>query len=392
MAQRARCDLGVPGKIVDSARKLSSAKSAVLSRFDADAMLVHTVAVSPGASAPAHAARAAWPSQMRVDANPHLRRLYLQGQHVTAPLRVMLGCAKPLRPPARAPRLTQYVTMLPLRTGQGIVGSLSFISPRKPKISRLRVYANLARFASCVTELSQAGGECLGADERTRKEAAAVLHGTHAALIALQHRLAESRTVLANAPAQAAAILDGVREELERIGEGDIAGTSRLLYPLTIRMSLTPALKALTEQFQPRVKTALRIDKAVTDLDDPFRNRLPEALRLAVYRAVESLLTRAAGCDPAPQLDIRLNRAAGPMLVLTLSLRHGIGGRGAAGKRQADAVHRWSDLGSLLFRLHNGGALPTISTTRNGRTTLSASFLLPQPEEAGQHPIPQNPA
>src|SRR5215472_12676382 len=101
MAQRARCDLGVPGKIVDSARKLSSAKSAVLSRFDADAMLVHTVAVSPGASAPAHAARAAWPSQMRVDANPHLRRLYLQGQHVTAPLRVMLGCAKPLRPPAR---------------------------------------------------------------------------------------------------------------------------------------------------------------------------------------------------------------------------------------------------------------------------------------------------
>jgi len=385
MGRRARDLPDWPCNMVEIVRELGMTDAAILSRFDRDAMLARIVAASSGRSALAKSATAAWPGQMRVDGNRYLRRLYLHGQHVSAPVRAVLDGANPRRPVDSVPGRGRYVTMLPLRTDRRIAGSLSFVSARRPGISRLRLYAHLARVASFIDELSQAAGECIGADERTRREAAAVLHGTHAALIALQHRLAEIRTALA--PGRAAVMLDGVREELERIGERDIGGTSRLLYPLAIRMSLTAALKALTEQFRPRVKTALRIDAAVTDLDDPFRSRLPEGLRLTVYRAVESLLTRAAGRDPAPQPEVRLSCAAGPALVLTLSE-----GPGAARKRQTGAVHRWADLGSLLFRLHNGGASLTTSTTPGRRTTLSASFPLPLPQEARQHPSRRNPA
>ena len=331
---------GMYQELADAAREITKAPAVVLNRLDHDSMRVRTVAAAPpGAALPRGTGGA--------------------------------GTTRRLRQ-----------VSLPLRTRRGVTGTLVLFTARRARASERRRYEGVARLVALALELNQDAQDGIGTSERVRRDAAAGLHGTHAALIALRHRLGTSRELRAADPAQADAVLETVRDELERICERDIGRTGRSLYPLAIRMSLTPALEALAGRYAPDVKIALRVDAAVAEMDDPFRNRLPEELRLAVYRVTEGAICRAAsGRRPAP-IDITLARSAGPALVLRVRQRST--GRGGP----AGGLGR---LGDLALRVTEWGGMLSLAR-RGGWTTLSVSVPVPAPDAPARPATPRNPA
>jgi hypothetical protein len=342
-------------ELAEAAREVAKVRAAALSRLDPATMVVHALAVAPPRTVLARRPDGSGGRPERVDASPHLRRVYVEGR-----------CGSASLPDG-------HVTILPLRVRRGIAGSLALLGARRPGPSELRRYADVARLVALVFELDEDARQALVDGERARKDAAALLHGTQAALIAIRHRLGESATLRARDPSRADAVLEQARDELERIGERDIGRTSRSLYPLVIRMSLAPALEGLAERYAPQTKISVRIDPAVAEMDDPSRNRLPEALRLAVYRVAEAAVAGAVEAAPAP-IEIAVTQSTGPALVLTVRQTSKSGpGSGAP----------WRHLGNLALRLHEWGGRLTISRARDGRTTLAASFGLTTPRNPG---------
>jgi hypothetical protein len=363
--------LGDPGlyqRLAHAAREIADVPIAILTRLDHDSMLVRTVTISPVHGT---ADAALW-QPVRTDSNRHLRRIYVDGRPVSASLGVLRNAiALPRRRSRAAQVSTNYATILPLRTRRGIVGALALFGTRRASAPALRRYENIAGLVSLALQLAEGAQESVMAGERARKEAAAVLHGTQAALIAIRYRLGESRTLRGTDPAKADAIVDSARDELERIGERDIGRTSRLLYPLVIRMSLAPALEALAERYAPRVKIALRIDPAVGKMDDPFQNRLPEGLRLAVYRAAEAAVASAAAHGSVAPIEVSLTRSAGPALVLRV-------------RQISNGLHipatPWTYPEDLAVRVDEWGGRLSMRR-RTGVTILSASFPMPAPDD-----------
>ncbi|HEV2359888.1 MAG TPA: hypothetical protein VGZ23_20035 [bacterium] len=358
-------------KLAHLARELSGARGAVLSRVEPGSLRVWTIAVaaSPRTGRPRRAS-AVWTTPPRADANVYARRVYVKGHVVSAPLRAYAQGSP------RGQAAAGYATVVPLRSHRGVAGALAFLTARRPRPVQARLYRGLARLASLVVELEEDAREFIADEERARRDAAALLHGTHAALIAIAHRLGESRHLLAADPAKVAGVVESARIELERIGERDIGETTRRLYPLIIRMSVTPALEALAERHRPAVDIALRVDPAVGEMDDPFQNRLPETLRLAVYRTAEALLAHAAK-TASGRVEATVTRSAGPALVLTVT---------NAGEAIRPA------LGDILVRLHECRGTLAISKRRDGRTTVSASFPLPTPTATAGPATQRNPA
>ena len=354
---------GLYQELANAAREITAARAVVLGRLDGDSTLVRTLALAPARASVPRGAAGAFETAVRSDATPRLRQVYVEGREVSAPPRALLNP----RTGADAAR-DGWVTVLPLRTRRGIAGSLALFARRRPVPSQKRRYREAARLASLLFDLSDDAREYIRNDERVRREAAALLHGTHAALIAIRHRLGESRKLLAADPAQADALIESARGELERIGERDIGRTSRRLFPLVIRMSLAPALEALADLCGPNVKIALRIEKAIARMDGPLDNRLPEALRLAVYRVVEAAVIRAAAGSAAPRLEISLRRSGGPALILRVrDISNG----------PASSAQQQPYPGDLLLRVHDAGGTLRVSSPRGGGMSWSASFPLP---------------
>jgi hypothetical protein len=350
-------------ELADAAREITAARAVVLGGLDPTSMLVHALALAPAGTAVPRGAAGAFGTAVRADANRRLRQVYVEGREVSASPRALLAPG----PGAEAAR-DGWVTILPLRTRRGIAGSLALFARRRPAPSQGPRYRQAARLASLFFGLSDDVREYIREDERVRREVAALLHGTQAALIAIRHRLGESRKLLAAEPAQADAALEGARGELERVGERDLARTSRLLFPLVIRMSLAPALQALADVCGPNAKIVLRIEKAVARMDDPLDNRLPEALRVAVYRVAEAAVTRAAAGSPPARLEVSLKRSAGPALILTVR---------DLSNRPATSAQGQPYPGDLLLRLHDAGGTLRVLRPRGGGTLWSAAFPLP---------------
>lgn len=366
---------GLYQELANVAREIAKVQAAALARLDHETMLPHPLAVVPPGAVFHLGPHGPGGRPERVDTDRHLRRVYVEGRHICASLRA-LRSATPTRSPHSGARGAEggYVTVLPLRVRRGIAGSLALHTARRPAPVELRRYEEVARLVGLVFELHEDARQAVVDGERARKDAAALLHGTQAALIAIRHRLGESGALRASDPARADAVLEQARDELERIGERDIGRTSRLLYPLVIRMSLTPALEALAERYAPHTKVTVRIAPAVAEMDDPFRNRLPEALRLAVYRVAEAAVARAAeaastAAAPAA-IEIAVTQSAGPTLVLTVR---------QTSKHRPGSEAPWRHLGNLALRLHEWGGRLVVSRGRDGRAALAASFGLTTP-------------
>jgi two-component system sensor histidine kinase UhpB len=153
----------------------------------------------------------------------------------------------------------------------------------------------LEQLSEQVEELQRSRQRITEAEERQRREIAELLHGrVQTKLLLASHRLAEFERLLATNPAQAGALVEAVRVELDEIREQDVRKASHLLHPTIIRLGLVPALHLLADRFEPQFRVKVSASPEIAELDDPIANRLAESLRLGAYRIVEEALGNCA--------------------------------------------------------------------------------------------------
>lgn len=344
--------------------EITAARGVIVTRLDRPSMMVRVVATAP--------ARAAVPRGVDGAVLPNgaaapsaLRRLFVAGLPVSVSLQALRGRATPRRAgPAPRAEAAGHVTMLPLNAHGGVAGAFVAVTARKPRPTELRRYQAASRLLAFVFAIDDGARQSVDRGERARRDAAALLHGTHAALLALRHGLGENERL--RDPAQADAMIARTRGELERIAERDLGPASRSLYPLIIRMSVSPALETLIERYAASgAQVAVRIDPAVAELDDPFRNRLPEGLRLAIYRIAEAALATAA---TGGQINIVLRRDGRRAVCLDV------------GQSGEEAAAAWRELGEINFRAQEWNGSVAISRRPGRGAMLRASFPLPATE------------
>jgi signal transduction histidine kinase len=158
-----------------------------------------------------------------------------------------------------------------------------------------------------VDELERSRRLIASAEERLRQEIAELLHSrVQNRLLLAWYRLEDCREIMANEPGRARELLEEVSQQIQQVREQDVREVSHLLHPSIIQVGLVPAVERLAEDFLPQFRVDLEVDRAVSELDDPEDNRLPEAVRLAAYRVVEEALGNAARHARANRVNIGL--------------------------------------------------------------------------------------
>jgi signal transduction histidine kinase len=113
-------------------------------------------------------------------------------------------------------------------------------------------------------------------------------------LLVAWHQLGQAVGLVRERPEVAIDAIEQVRDEIDQIREREIRRASHQLHPAVIRVGLVPALRSLASRFDEQFAVRLEVDPAVSTLDDPAENQIPEELRLTAYRAVEEALANVA--------------------------------------------------------------------------------------------------
>lgn len=193
----------------------------------------------------------------------------------------------------------RYTVHAPLRVGRTVAGAMDFEFPRRPRRADLRRATAIAALAgrlvrqdgrvrslrARVRAMRDAERRAATAEERVRAEVAELLHGrVQGRLLLAADRLRQAQAALTTDPARAAAMLDAVVEDLDRLREFEVRAASHRLHPAVIAAGLIPALAGLAERFGPSVRVALDFMPAATVVDVPAESRL------AAYRVAEEAL------------------------------------------------------------------------------------------------------
>jgi len=160
------------------------------------------------------------------------------------------------------------------------------------------------------------------ADEGVRREVAEMLHGpVQSKLLAAQVLIERARHLLLTDLDAGRAELTEVAALLDDVRETDVRLASHRLHPPALRVGLVTALRSLTASFEGSfgLEVALTIADDVKGLDDPARGRLPDAIRLAVYRALEEALANSYRHGAAKHVRVDLSLVHGPRLQLVVS-------------------------------------------------------------------------
>lgn len=230
---------------------------------------------------------------------------------------------------------------------------------------RLQQRALLAR----VGELEHSRRLIAATEDRQRRDVAEVLHGrVQTRLVVAWHRLGECERLLGTDVPAARALLAQVRDQIEEVRESDIRRLSHALHPALIQMGLVPAIRSLAQRFEDHLRVSVHADDRVLAYDAVTNNRLPEALRLAVYRLVEEGLGNVLRHAEAKRVDIHLGMADSYRLAVTVQ----DDGRGC----DVDSIQRSFGLASISARVGSlGGNWELVSEPEKG-TTLAATLPL----------------
>ncbi|MBE3590635.1 MAG: GAF domain-containing protein [Firmicutes bacterium] len=261
--------------------------------------------------------------EFAADVNPWVRRIYLEGRPVCAPMReVAAGTVD-----ARLLELACTVGGLshtyssPLRVEGRVVGALAFhhARPFGPQLRRacealvrlaaLAVERDAAvrRLEAAVAELAASRRVAVESAERVRREVAYALHGrVQTRLLVAWHRLGQVQARLDPA-SPAHAELGEVRELLDRLREEDVRHLSHALHPAVIRAGLLPAVRSLADAAGGTAAVEVRASPAVVFRDGPAGPGFPEALRLALYRILEAALGNACRHAGAAHVEVELH-------------------------------------------------------------------------------------
>jgi signal transduction histidine kinase len=328
----------VGGEIARNALVATGALFVHVSAFDAESGLLHTAASAglhlgtvQAAIAAIRRALPGWSVEkltVRADGNPVNRAVYYDGRTVAAPLHETIeGIVDH--------RVAQVgITVLgirqslicPLIVRGRVAGAISFHTRDRPDEPRRRTCEAFARQAALALEngelleevrarareLRRTRQRTAATEERLRSDIAERLHGTvQNRLLIAWHRLGAARDQVREDPDAAVRILDEVREQLERLREQDVRAASHQLHPAIVRIGLLPAVRSLVRDLEGQLAIAIESDQTFQWLDDPAERRLPERLRLAVYRVVEEALANVVRHAGAGRTEIRLTAADG---------------------------------------------------------------------------------
>ena len=171
----------------------------------------------------------------------------------------------------------------------------------------------VAELRQQINQLLDSRDQIAAAEERLRRDIAETLHGTvQCKLLVAGYHLTEVAALMDSNPGAAKELLASTQKDIETIREKEIREASHLLHPSIIGVGLVPAVRSLIARFEEVFRVSLRVDPRLTVLDTVVNNRLPEAVRLTAYRAIEEALTniwRHAGASLA-EVDLSLSPAS----------------------------------------------------------------------------------
>ncbi len=157
-------------------------------------------------------------------------------------------------------------------------------------------------------------------EERMRREIADILHGpVQTRLLLLEKQLADIRQFYEIKWGEPLPELADVEAQLENLRENDVRQLSHRLHPDLIAVGLAAALRSLQQSYRSSLKIGLAMSPAFLKIDAPIHNRIPEPIRLAIYRIIEEAVSNAVQHGAAHQLWVSLDYD--PNTALTAKVR-----------------------------------------------------------------------
>ncbi len=258
----------------------------------------------------------------RVDVNPRLRAVYLEGRAVVARLdEIAEGIVHPkLVELAGTLAQMRYALSLPIFLNGSVVGGLTFHFRTPPDPTHRSVCEAFAHQASLtlsnallsrlldreVAELQRSRQLLVAADERLRRQMAETLHGpVQSRLLMVNHELEAIRRQLGPDDRELAERITRIETMLDVVREQDIRAVSHALHPAIVCAGLVPAVRSLLASFTGHFEVDLTVDERLVP-GHPTGPWIPEATCLAVYRAVAEALNNASRHGHARRITMTL--------------------------------------------------------------------------------------
>ena len=229
----------------------------------------------------------------------------------------------------------------------------------------------LAREAEASSAALEAQRE---AEERIRREIAALLHGRiQNQLLSLVFQMGELEREWKEAPPEALAQLRAIRDNLDRVRDREVRIASHRLYPALLDMGLAAALHMLGERYLSYFAIAYLVEPAFSALDAPLDNKLPMPLRETAYRVVEEALSNAQRHSGASRVEVTLGLTGAESERVLLRVRDN--GRGA----DRELVKPRLGLRSVEARVRNLGGTWRFDATPGEGASLTVELPLVRP-------------
>lgn len=324
------------------------------------------------------------PSQLRfrADVNPLTEAVLVEGRPMLAPIAEhAAGTIHPAVLAAASSLLgLRWTHSVPLHVDGAVAGALAFHFTDRPTDRTLRASEAFAKQVALTLantrlsaalrdyaeELTAARERTAALEERTRRGIAELLHGpVQARLLVTTHKLIETGPLIASDPGRASAILGELAADFDRIREEDLQRAIAQLHPSTIDVGLLPALRELSESLGPKIEVAVTATEAAAALDHPLSDRLPERIRLGLYRTVEEALANVARHARTDAASVHLDLDGDGRIRVTITDR-GVG-------HDPESARTGVGMRSMRERVEGlGGHLHVESAPGSGTTVVAA--------------------
>lgn len=234
-------------------------------------------------------------------------------------------------------------------------------------------------------------------EEHVRKEIAERLHGpVQTQLLLAGQDLDEALRLLAPGGEAAPearqhrlrALLEGARHKVDGVRERDIRQASHDLHPTVIDIGLVPAVHSLAHRHAGRLLVAVDIARGVLALDGEVPSRIPETVRLGVYRIIEEALANVQAHAAARRAEVRLSLAGATLVVQVRDDGRGLSGGQVFAGPAGSPASAGLGLRSIAARVDGLGGRWSLSPRRGGGVILEASLPLGLTPVRGGPPAP----
>ena len=168
----------------------------------------------------------------------------------------------------------------------------------------------LSELQDKVSQLEVSRRRLVQIEENQRRDIAEHLHSrVQGTLLAACFKLSDCIHRMVNQEDEGLrADMQEVSNTLEDLHEKDIRQLSHMLHPSIINICLISAIESLLEGLPKNLKTQLKVDQAITELDDPKDNKFTENFRLTVYRIIEEALLNTQKHAKASEVGVSLHQ------------------------------------------------------------------------------------